>query len=207
MDGAILTGGRSSRMGADKALLPLGGVALALRVAGNMAAAGVCSRLFLAGGDQSRYGFLGLPVVPDVAGGQGPLSGINAALQAATEDWCAVAACDLPFLPPAFFALLAQVAAEGGADAIVPLVGGYRQTAAAAYAKSALPLLEEALGAGRLKMADLLSRLRVRYLTPSDLASCGDLAWIFCNVNTPDDLEQAENHLRAEAEEWRDVDR
>ncbi len=107
-------------------------------------------------------------------------------------------ACDLPFLPAAFFATLVGVTEAGPWDAVVPLVGGRRQTTAAAYAKSALPRLEEALEAERPRTVDLLSRWRVRYLTEGDLAGCGDPVGIFRNVNTPGDLEEARKHLEGE---------
>src|ERR1700733_7787412 len=73
----ILVGGRSSRMGTDKARADSGGRALALRVADQAAA--VCGTVSLVG-DPAKYGDLGLPVIADRFPGQGPLAGIEAAL-------------------------------------------------------------------------------------------------------------------------------
>ena len=96
--GWVLTGGRSSRMGRDKALIELEGRPLALRVADSIA--GVCGTVTLVG-DPANYGPLGLPGVPDLHPDQGPLAGIEAALSATEADWNLIVACDMPALNPA----------------------------------------------------------------------------------------------------------
>ncbi|MES1257997.1 MAG: NTP transferase domain-containing protein, partial [Acidobacteriota bacterium] len=82
--GWILVGGRSARMGSDKALLRIGGRPLALRIAD--AVAEVCGPVTLVG-DPARYASLGLPVLADEFAGEGPLSGIEAALRGTRADW------------------------------------------------------------------------------------------------------------------------
>src|SRR5580700_6840876 len=89
----ILVGGRSSRMGADKARADSGGRALALRVADK--AALVCGTVSLVG-DPAEYGDLGLPVIADRFPGQGPLAGIEAALAASPCEANLILACDIP---------------------------------------------------------------------------------------------------------------
>src|SRR4051794_13836057 len=98
--GWVLAGGRSSRMGRDKALLDLGSGPLAAQVAGLIAQ--TCGSATLVG-DPARYADLGFPIIPDNAPGLGPLSGIEAALAATASDWNLIVACDMPLLSPAIF--------------------------------------------------------------------------------------------------------
>jgi molybdenum cofactor guanylyltransferase len=93
----VLCGGTSRRMGADKALIEIDGVAMAERVARALAAGG-CSPVAFVGGDPSGLGRLGRPLLADRWPGEGPLGGVLTALAAAGHEDVVVAACDLPFL-------------------------------------------------------------------------------------------------------------
>ena len=92
-----MTGGRSSRMGRDKALLRVEEIPMAVRVARAMLEAGA-SETFLVGGDVETLGSLAFRVVPDVAPHEGPLAGIIGALREASEDVVVVTACDMPWI-------------------------------------------------------------------------------------------------------------
>src|SRR5712692_4284874 len=98
LSGAILVGGRSRRMGSDKALMELDGQPLAAHLVAT--AATCCEEVLLVGGDPGRFATLGLPArwVPDGASDAGPLGGILGALEAARHDACLVVACDMPFI-------------------------------------------------------------------------------------------------------------
>src|SRR5271165_4394157 len=111
--GWILAGGRSSRMGVDKALLEIDGQPLVSRVARE--AAKVCAPVSLVG-DPAVYGHLGFPVIPDRFPGRGPLAGIEAALGATEADWNLLLACDMPALETA---VLESLFAAGG-DCALP---------------------------------------------------------------------------------------
>ena len=120
--GWVLTGGRSSRMGTDKALLEMGGRPLVLRVADQIGK--VCGAVTLVG-DPVKYGSLGLPVIGDRYRDQGPLAGIEAALGATEADWNLIVACDMPGLEAGWIETLFVVAEEGdGLDAVVPVHAG-----------------------------------------------------------------------------------
>src|SRR5262245_52350437 len=93
--GWVLVGGRSSRMGRDKAGLPVHGATLAEHVAAAVAAAAGSATLI---GPPERYSHLGIPVLADVRPGSGPLGGILTALTASPAEWNLIAACDLPGL-------------------------------------------------------------------------------------------------------------
>src|SRR4051812_15760825 len=91
--GFVLVGGRSSRMGRDKALIPFGAVPLASHIAGilNQVAPTVCLV-----GSPDLYGSLGYPVVRDLYPGYGPVGAIATALASTKTEWNLVLACDMP---------------------------------------------------------------------------------------------------------------
>jgi len=131
----VLTGGASTRMGRDKALVPLAGVPMARRVADAAAAAGATEVLAL-GGDLDRLRAIGLDARPDERQGSGPLGGLVGALEVAAAPVVVVVACDLPWLTAD--AVAAVVAAQPGHDAALartdrlePLCGAWRRAAAA----------------------------------------------------------------------------
>lgn len=94
----LLAGGRSSRMGRNKALLSLrpGGPPVIQLIAHKMAE--VADEMLLVGCDPRPYAFLGLPCVPDAFPGTGPLGGVYSGLAAARNPYALAVACDMPFL-------------------------------------------------------------------------------------------------------------
>src|SRR5918911_1260403 len=95
VEGFILAGGASSRMGRDKAALRLGEETLVARVAS--ALTGIATRVSVVSSRHAADSF-GLPVVRDVFEGAGALGGLHAALLHARSPWAAVVSCDLPFV-------------------------------------------------------------------------------------------------------------
>lgn len=176
----MVAGGESRRMGRDKAFLagadgrPLVEVALdALRAAG-------AAHLLIAANDPARFESLGVRVVPDAVPGEGPLRGIQAALEAAATDWCLVVACDMPHLDAE---LLRQVAARMVApfQVVVPEAGGRLQPLHAGWHRSALLEIQSALAEGERSLMGMLERLDAdRVELPEGPG--------FKNVNRPEDL-------------------
>lgn len=111
---AILIGGDSSRMGADKATLQIEGVAMAERVSKAAHAAGA-SEVLLVGGPQKRASALTGTWKKDSFPGEGPLGGVITALKAATHDAVVVLSCDMPFITPAVIASLVPPLTEAQA--------------------------------------------------------------------------------------------
>jgi molybdenum cofactor guanylyltransferase len=116
--GFVLVGGRSSRMGRDKALLVYRGRTLAEHVAAAVDhAAGRVTFI----GSPETYAHLGYPVVPDLRPGHGPLSGIETALALNHAEWNLVVACDLPLISPPILKGLIQAADSPEIDCVIPL--------------------------------------------------------------------------------------
>ena len=186
--GVVLAGGRSRRMGTDKALVAVGGRPLVARVAARLAS--VADPVILAPGTPGRLGDLGLGLaeVPDALSDAGPLAGLVAGLRASPHELTAVAAVDLPFVSATLFALLAGLRADE--DAVVPVDGeGRLQPVHAVYARAALPALEAALAAGQRRLTDAVAALRLRLVGPDEWEAVEPGGACFRNLNVPADLE------------------
>lgn len=180
-------------MGSDKALLELGGQALALRMAGKMGE--LVEEVYLVGSPE-RHGHLGLPVLADAVAGRGPVGGIAAALRASERDWNLVVACDLPYLETRFLEFLLELgAADAEADAVVPRLGGRWEPLCAAYHQRAWPAFERVLAGEDYRIARAFEWLRVRAVEEEELKRFAFSERMFKNVNSADDYEEAKGHL------------
>lgn len=180
--GAVLTGGSSSRMGRDKALLEVGGRALALVAATALRTAGAAEVLAV-GGDQAGLASLGLDVVADSHPGAGPLGGILAALAAAGSEEVVVLACDLPGVDATSVHLVLQaLRADPRAAVAWPEHDGRLHVLHAAWRRSlALPVLEAAFAAGERSVHRAASSLSTVVVT-------GVAGGAVRNANRPEDL-------------------
>ena len=171
----MLTGGRSSRMGCDKALLPFRGGTLVESVARAVELAAGSAVLV---GNPQLYEHLGYPAIPDLYPGAGPLGAILTAFDHSSADWNLVAACDMPELSADFLRLLVD-AADG--DAVVPIgPSGRLEPLCAVYHRRSRPVLERALGRGRRSVRAALEGLRTALVSVPELTP-------FQNVNTPEE--------------------
>ena len=187
--GFVLTGGKSSRMEQDKALLPFGGGPLALWVAGRVQA--VCGRVSLVG-DGSKYAGLGLPVIEDIFAGQGPLAGIHAVLAHSDTPWSLVVGCDMPYLSSEFLSLLLEIAREDDSDAVVPESESFGyEPLCAVYTPACRAPIEEALQSQQRQTRSVLGRLRVRRVARQEWQPYDPHGKLFRNLNTREDYEQA----------------
>lgn len=191
--GFVLAGGKSCRMGQDKALLPFGERTLAVWVAERVQQ--VCREVSIVG-DPVKYATWGIPIIEDVIPGQGPLGGIHAALRHSDARFTLVVGCDMPYVSPEFLRLLLRIAQEAEADAVIPESEefGY-QPLCAVYTPACLPPIEEALGKERRKISDVLGRLRLRLVRCEEWKPFDPEGRLFQNVNTPEDYEQARQEL------------
>jgi molybdopterin-guanine dinucleotide biosynthesis protein A len=181
--GVILAGGRSSRMGRDKALLEVDGVPLFERVLSVMAP--FFSRLLIAG-ERPDLARPDLPFVPDIYPGSA-LGGLHAGLTAAETPWIFVAACDMPYPSPA---LIRQIlACRQGFDVVVPRTATGLEPLFALYGKGCLAPMEAMLRQGSCRIYDFYDEVKVRVLTAEELPAGADRA--FVNINTPDDYGRA----------------
>jgi len=177
--GYVLVGGKSSRMGRNKALLPYHGITLAESVGEVVrAAAGPTTRV----GDQRHAAPSEIGFVPDLYPGEGPLGGIISALDHSQADWNLIVACDMPGLKVDFLRQLLERAEHSRADAIIPVgPSGQWEPLCAAYHRNARSGLQAAFARGIRKIATALEEVRMTTWQVSEELSC------FQNVNTPEE--------------------
>src|SRR5579862_2554422 len=149
--GFVLTGGRSSRMGRDKALLPIDGSFLVERTAEVVRAAAGSVTLI---GAPARYAHLGLPVLPDLVEDCGPISGLHTALISTRADWNLVVACDMPSLTAGLLSDLVAAAQQLGCSCLAPPTGTGLHPLCAVYHRRSADAVEFAIEHKRFKMHD-----------------------------------------------------
>lgn len=176
--GYLLLGGASTRMGADKALLPWRGGTLAECVARELETA--CGSVTLVG-PRERYSALPFRIIPDLVEPCGPVGGICTALADTSADFNLVVACDMPSLTADFLGTLLAAAEASGAACLAPLPpSGRPQPLCAVYHRRSLGAVREALARGVLAARKLLA------LLGAEQWPAGSDAW-FANMNTPEE--------------------
>lgn len=188
----ILAGGKSTRMGADKAFVTLDGRTLLAR--GLELVRSVTQSVWILG-DATKFAAF-VPVVEDIFPGCGPLGGIHAALRSSHAELNLMLAVDLPF---ASFALLQYLIgrARKEPDAAVTIArsGGRWQPLCAVYRREFVDVAEKALRAGRYKIDALFDEVRVQVIGEDELEAAGFSERMFRNMNTPEELAEASGAL------------
>lgn len=181
--GVVLAGGRSSRMGTDKALVELDGITLLDRAVELLRAH---ARELLIIGDVARHQHPHATTIGDRRPGLGPLGGLITALERSRYGRIIAVACDMPAVNDRLILRL-KAHCDATVDAAVPVHGGGIEPLAAAFHLRCLSPFEQAADAGVLKLTDALQRVR---WAPVEV-SPGREGWpadLFRNINTPADL-------------------
>ncbi len=192
MGGFVLAGGKSSRMGRDKALLEIDGESLIAR-ATRLLNSILGEPLVIA--STSGYQSLGLKIVPDDFPGYGPLGGIATALHVSTMPWNLVIACDLPYLSKPWLEYLIARALKSEADALVPMNVRGPEPLCAMYHKNAEVRIRTALEGGMRKVTDSFANLSVEHVEPKEWKAFASGGVLFKNVNSPADYKEAKARL------------
>jgi molybdopterin-guanine dinucleotide biosynthesis protein A len=187
MSGVILAGGRSTRLGQNKAFLEINGQSLIERIADRLAQ--VCVEIIVVTNDVDEYEHLEAAVVPDILPGKGALGGVFSGLKAASNQHSLVVGCDMPFLNLALLRYM-QGFAEAY-DVVIPRVGQFVEALHAVYSKSCLPHIERRLRAGDLQITRFLSDVRVGYVEQEEIEVFDPDHLSFFNINSQADLQEA----------------
>lgn len=182
----VLCGGRSTRMGRDKASLPFGDETLLERML--RLAREVADEVVLVAREGQRLPG-GLEAVRDPAEGKGPLAGIAAGLAAVTAERALVVACDMPLLRPALARRLFELSA--GWDACVPVVDGFTVPTCAVYATALQARAHTLVAAGELRPRVLLDGVRTRFVDAGELEDVDPRLASFLDCDTEEDYEAA----------------
>ena len=189
----VLAGGRSSRMGRDKAALVLDGETLLQRTASALARV-VDEIVIVRAPDQALPPVaVAVPIIEavDPVEGEGPLVGIAAGLEAVSGDAAIIVAVDMPFLEPALLRLLVERLRDGDHRWVVPVAEGRPQPLCSAIAVTALPVVRAHIAAGDRAPMAIGRDLNVLRLPEEQWSRADPQGRSFVNVNTPEEFEAA----------------
>jgi molybdopterin-guanine dinucleotide biosynthesis protein A len=187
----VLAGGKSSRMGKDKAFLALAGRTLLSRA---LDLAGSLTQSVAIVGDGTRFFALGR-VIEDLYPGQGPLAGIHAALSTSDAPLNLVLAVDLPFIQREFLLYLISEASRSSAICTVPKTGDGWQPLCAVYRRDFAETAERALRDGRNKIDPLFAKVETRAVSSEEMSRMNFPESMFSNLNTPEEWKKAEKAI------------
>lgn len=189
---AIIAGGKSSRMGTDKAFVQIGSKTMIERAVERIQSLQPAETILIANKPEA-YAHLNLPTYTDLLPEKGSLGGIYTALHHAAAPYTLVVACDMPFLNTALLRHMIALINEHtqGYDVIVPRVDGYPQGMHAIYQKTCLDPIRKRLEADKLKIIGFYDEVRVRYLDEEEYRALDPDSLAFFNANTPEELEEA----------------
>jgi len=188
--GIILAGGKSARMGTDKALLKVGQYYVIERIASVFRT--LVDEIIIVTDRPERYAKYGNKTTFDIMPGNGPLGGIHAGLVQASHQQVLVTACDLPFISARVAHLMIQYAADY--DVVVPRYRGYAEPLFAVYNKSCIEVIEQHLAQGLIKITRIYEEFNVKFLEEEEMALVEpQLDRVFFNLNTPEDIIKAQS--------------
>ncbi len=204
IDAFILIGGKSSRLGTDKALVELGEKSLAERAVDVIRDGLAPERITMVAGNSLQFAVdaivADIPFIFDLHEGRGPIGGLHAALAHAKSPWIFILACDYPFISSELIRLLAEkidddfgvIAPEQNYGRIQPLSAFYR-------VETARPVVEEIIERARPSppMHEVVGELKPLLVSFEEYSHLAGAEKMFVNINTVDDLNRARSALRA----------
>ena len=185
----ILAGGKSRRMGRDKAMLMVNGSTLLERAAESLR--DYFDPIYISVNEKRDDLPADCIEIADRFPGSGPMAGLESAFARCEADCIFICAVDLPFLDGK--AAHKMVTLLDGHDAcVIKRDNGHIEPLFAVYSKKCHKAAVELLKGGNNKMASLLEKCTVRYVS---LAQAGICESVLTNVNTPEEFEEATKHL------------
>jgi molybdopterin-guanine dinucleotide biosynthesis protein A len=187
----VLAGGKGLRLGRDKTLETFDNTSLLERVLTNLSLFD-SDVIIVTANERSLPQFIGYPklrIVADIYPGKGVLGGIYTGLVASDSLYSLVVACDMPFLNQSLLRYMVQLA--DGFDLVLPRLGNMIEPLHAVYSKSCLAAIESLLKQDNLKISNLLTLVRVRYVEAEEINQFDPKHLSFFNINTEADLKTA----------------
>jgi molybdopterin-guanine dinucleotide biosynthesis protein A len=203
LEACILIGGKSSRLGTDKAFVGLGGMTLAERALANVRDGLPSAKITIVAGGSTQFAIeaiaIDTPFIFDLYEARGPLGGLHAALAYAKTPWIFVLACDYPFVSPQLISFLAeQVTDEFGSVAPEQNDGRLQPLCALYNVAAARTVVEEILDRPRVAppMHEVISQLNPRVVGFDEYSHLAGADTFFININTAADLTDARKIAR-----------
>jgi molybdopterin-guanine dinucleotide biosynthesis protein A len=188
--GIVLAGGKSTRMGTSKALLPFGPETMLQRVVRILSAVVSPIVVVSAPGQELPPLPVNVLLTHDEREARGPLEGLRAGLKAlpATVDRAYVTSCDVPLLVPGF--VTEMLTLSEGHDVAVMEIDGFPHPLSAIYRRATLPFIEELLTQDKLRPVFLYEQVDTRKVRPDEITADVALQTLR-NLNTREDYEEA----------------
>jgi molybdopterin-guanine dinucleotide biosynthesis protein A len=183
----ILAGGKSSRMGRDKALEKIGGKYLIERVINSLSLLG--DDIIVVTALPNQLPSLNIEKVLDTYPRTGAKVGLCTGINASLSFYSLVVACDMPFLNIDLLRYLLDSAS--GFDAVIPRIGDKIEPLHAVYSKNCIPILDEHISKGKLKISDLFDEINVRYVEAGEIERYDPQHLSLFNINSEADLKRA----------------
>lgn len=185
----ILAGGKSSRMGTNKALLTIDGKKVIERIVEDLKP--IVNNMIIVTNSFEEYEFLHIPMVEDEWKGIGPLAGIHAGLSASQTQKNILVACDMPFISPRLGTILLDQLSDY--EAVVPEISGQLHPLFAVYHRDIRDKIKDAIQRDQLRIRSIFNDIHVNIITETDLKKLGfqiQESALF-NMNHPEEYEQA----------------
>ena len=196
LSGIILAGGRSSRMGTPKALLPFDNEPLIVHIVRRLQL--LVDEIVVVAAPGQQLPSVPAAIVRDEVAYQGPVGGISYGLAASAGDFAFVTSCDAAFASRALVEHLLSLRHD--ADVVVPRWEGRYQPLFAIYRRTVLPLLQAQLERGQLRPVSLFDQVRTRTVADDEIRTFDPEGESFFNMNEPADYERALAHWQARRE-------
>lgn len=194
--GIILAGGKSSRMGTNKALLKINGKTVIENVITELEP--LVNHILIVTNSFEDYEFLNLPMVEDQWKEMGPLAGIHAGLRSSKSERNLIVACDMPFISSQLGEILLHQL--DSYQAAVPEISGQLHPLFAAYRKEVKEEIQKALEKEQLRIRGIFRNIHVKIMNETDFGINGleiEESALF-NMNHPEEYEQAKSMTKNE---------
>ncbi len=189
--GIILSGGKSSRMGRDKAFLPFPHKPLIEIMIDKLSV--LFNELIVVTGNPHLYSKYGIRTVKDIIPQRGPLGGIYTGLLFSKNHYNFIVACDMPFLNPDLVHYMVQKIK--GYDLVVPEYGDQLQPLCAIYSKNCIESIKEELSGDNLKVTCFFKNVKQKLITEEEIKKTDFQGLSFVNINTPEEYKSFKGSL------------
>ena len=182
--GVILSGGKSLRMGEDKAFIEIEGTPIIERIL--LLFQGLFEEVIIITNQKNQYQYLGVKVYEDLIPNLGALGGLYTGIARSSFPYSFVIACDMPYLNRAIIEHLAEK--TEGYDVIIPKTEDGLQPLHALYSKQCLGAINEILKENKKRIIDFFPLVRVKIVDEKGFHSLDPHRESFINLNTPEDV-------------------
>lgn len=192
MTAIILAGGKSSRMGFDKAFIKIKGIPIIKEQVRLLKT--FFKKVIIVTNNPHKYKLRAVKVIRDIIPDKGPLGGVYSGLKASNSFYNFVVACDIPFINLKLIKYM--ISRRYGFDVVVPKTQKGYEALFAIYSKNCIQPIYTILNTDDLRIKGVFAKVRLKEITEQQLKNFGDPNTLFMNINTKDDLCRISTYLR-----------